>query len=115
EEIFEIIKSHLKYSGLRPILPRRTVLTGGTSQLSGVRDLASYKLKQPVRLGRPVDADILGENYAHPAFSTAAGLIGYRLKGFADASRAGGASALAGRSAERGVFGKVLKWIRNNF
>lgn len=115
EEVFEMINLRLKSSDLHPILPRRTVLTGGTSQLAGVRDLASYKLKQPVRLGRPVDADILGENYAHPAFSTAAGLISYRLKGFADASRAGGAAALAGRSSERGVVAKVLKWIRENF
>ena len=115
EEIFEMITARLKTSDLRPILPRRTVLTGGTSQLAGVRDLASFKLKQPVRLGRPVDSDILGENYAHPAFSTAAGLINYQIKGFADASRAGGASVLAGRPGERGVFAKVLAWIRENF
>ena len=115
EEIFEMISDSLVSSDLSPILPKRTVLTGGTSQLSGVRDLAAFKLKQPVRLGRPIDADILGENYAHPAFSTAAGLIGYRLKGFADASRAGGASVLAGRPGERGVFTRVLKWIRDNF
>ena len=115
EEVFELIRSQLKGSELRPILPKRTVLTGGTSQLAGVRDLASHILQQPVRLGRPVDADVLGENYAHPAFSTAAGLISYRLKGFADASRAGGAAALVGRPTERGVVAKILKWIRENF
>ena len=115
EELFEMVQAHMTASPLRPILPRRTVLTGGASQLPGVRDMAAKVLKQPVRLGRPIDADVLGENYGNPAFSTAAGLISYELKGFADASRAGAASVIAGRTSERGVIGKVLNWIRENF
>jgi cell division protein FtsA len=115
EELFEMVQAHLTASPLRPILPRRTVLTGGASQLAGVRELATSVLKQPVRMGRPIDADILGENYGNPAFSTAAGLISYELKGFADASRAGHAAALAGGESGRGVFAKVLIWIRENF
>ncbi|MEM9937226.1 MAG: cell division protein FtsA [Pseudomonadota bacterium] len=115
EEVFEIVKAKLIASELRPILPRRTVLTGGASQLPGVRDLAANSLNQPVRLGRPIDADVLGENYGNPAFSTAAGLISYELKGFADASRAGAASALAGGTIRRGMIARVLTWIRENF
>lgn len=115
EELFEMVQAHLTASPLRPILPRRTVLTGGASQLAGVRDLAASVLKQPVRMGRPIDADVLGENYGNPAFSTAAGLISYELKGFADASRAGHAAALAGGDSGRGVLAKVLIWIRENF
>lgn len=116
EEIFEMVRTKLNESELRPILPRRTVLTGGASQLPGARDLAARILNQPVRLGRPIDADVLGENYGNPAFSTAAGLISYELKGFADASRAGAASALiAGGSTGRGVIARILKWVRENF
>lgn len=115
EEIFEIVQSALKSSELAPILPKRTVLTGGASQLPGVRDMAASVLQQSVRLGRPIDADILGENYSNPAFSTAAGLISYEVKGFADASRAGAASALAGGMTGRGVFAKVFMWIKENF
>ena len=110
-----MVQAHLTASPLRPILPRRTVHTGGASQLAGVRELAAEVLKQPVRLGRPIDADILGDNYGNPAFSTAAGLISYELKGFADASRAGGAAALTGGPAGRGVISKALNWIRENF
>lgn len=115
EELFEMVQAHLTASPLRPILPRRTVLTGGASQLAGVRELAAGVLKQPVRLGRPIDADILGDNYGNPAFSTAAGLISYELKGFADASKAGGAAALTGGPTGRGVISKALNWIRENF
>lgn len=115
EEIFEMVNTALKSSELAPILPKRTVLTGGASQLPGVREMAVGVLKQSVRLGRPIDADILGENYSNPSFSTAAGLISYEVKGFADAARAGAASALAGGMTGRGVFAKVLMWIKENF
>lgn len=115
EELFEMVQAHLTASPLRPILPRRTVITGGASQLSGVRDVAARTLKQPVRLGRPVDADILGEKYTNPSFSTAAGLISYSLKGYADAARAGVGSASVGESAGRGIMGRVLNWMRENF
>ncbi len=115
EEVFELVKDALTTSQLRNILPKRTVLTGGASQLPGVREMATRVLNQPVRLGRPIDADILGENYSNPAFSTAAGLISYELKGFADAARAGAASALAGGRGERGIMGRIINWIRENF
>lgn len=115
EELFEMVNTALRSSELRPILPRRTVLTGGASQLPGVREMATSILGQPVRLGRPIDADVLGENYGNPAFSTAAGLISYELKGFADASRAGAASALAGGPTGRGVIARVFYWLRENF
>lgn len=115
EEVFELVKGALMASQLRNILPKRTVLTGGASQLPGVREMATKVLKQPVRLGRPIDADVLGENYGNPAFSTAAGLISYELKGFADAARAGAASALAGGRGERGIMGRIVNWIRENF
>ena len=115
EEVFELVRRALDASDLAQILPRRTVLTGGASQLPGVREMASRVLGLPVRLGRPIDADVLGENYGNPSFSTAAGLISYELKGFADASRAGAASALAGGSTGRGVIARVLHWIRENF
>lgn len=115
EELFEMVQAHLTASPLKPILPRRTVITGGASQLNGLRDVAARVLKQPVRLGRPVDADILGEKYTNPSFSTAAGLISYTLKGYADAAKAGAGSAQVGTRAGRGVFARVFNWIRENF
>ncbi|MEL7040864.1 MAG: cell division protein FtsA [Pseudomonadota bacterium] len=115
EELFEMVQAHLTASPLRPILPRRTVLTGGASQMAGVREFAAKVLNQPVRLGRPVDADVLGDNFGHPAFSTAAGLISYELRGFADAARAGGAKVFAGDASERGIVARILNWIRENF
>ena len=115
EELFEMVQAHLTTSPLRPVLPRRTVITGGASQLRGLRHVAEQVLKQPVRLGRPVDAEILGENFSNPSFSTAAGLISYSLKGYADAARAGAVSVRTGYRSGQGMVGRVLNWMRENF
>ncbi len=115
EEVFEMLRARMAQCELTSVLPRRTVLTGGSSQLSAVRDLAGTILNQPVRLGRPVDADVFGDKYGNPAFSTAAGLISYQVRGFADVVTAGTASAVSGGRSGRGLFARVLNWVRENF
>lgn len=115
EETLEIIRDLLQASQLKKVLPRRGVLTGGASQLAGIRDTAASVLAMPVRLGRPVAAERLGETYANPAFSTAAGLLTYCLADLPDAMRAG---ALGGDSLGFGdgsVVNKAFFWIRENF
>ncbi len=54
EEIFELVKSRLEASGYNDMAGRRCVLTGGTSQLPGIRDIAQRILDKQVRLGRPL-------------------------------------------------------------
>lgn len=115
EEIFEHVGSALDASDLRKVLPRRIVLTGGTSQLPGVREVAKRVLQAPVRLGKPTIAEFLGETLGTPAFSTASGLLLYPELGFADAMRAGIASNEYGAEARSGVVNKALHWLKENF
>ncbi len=115
EEIFEIVRDTLNASGVRRVLPRRIVLTGGASQLPGVRDVASRILNAPVRLGRPSMAEFLGETLGTPAFSTASGLLMYHELGFADAARAGAAAVENGPESRSGVVNKVFHWLEENF
>ncbi|MDD2325418.1 MAG: cell division protein FtsA [Alphaproteobacteria bacterium] len=90
EEIFELIRARLGKSGLADVAGRRVVLTGGTSQLPGIRDMASRMLDKQVRLGRPLriarptpdqqrspspTLSGLAEATSGPAFSTTAGLL----------------------------------------
>ena len=51
------------------------VLTGGASQLVGMRDLAARILDRPVRLGRPAGMRDLAESASGPGFATAVGLL----------------------------------------
>lgn len=76
EEIFEQVRDRLLKSGVGSLGGRRVVLTGGASQLGGVREVASLILGKSVRLGKPflLSPSELSQN---PAFSTCIGLLAY--------------------------------------
>ncbi|HEX2593514.1 MAG TPA: cell division protein FtsA [Rhizomicrobium sp.] len=74
EEILGHVQQRLRASGYDVAVGRRAVLTGGGSQLSGVRDLAERVLNKQVRLGRP--QMFLGmPASAGPDYATAVGLL----------------------------------------
>jgi cell division protein FtsA len=75
DEIFSELQAKLRQSGFDVAAGRRAVLTGGASQLAGVRDLASRVLNKQARLGRPQTFPGLAAATAGPAYSTALGLL----------------------------------------
>ena len=77
EETFEMVRDRLREAGLAREPGNRVVLTGGASQLVGVRELAARVLDRQVRLGRPHTTRGLPEPHDGPAFSTAAGLLAW--------------------------------------
>lgn len=77
EETFEMVRDRLDGAGLGRAASGRVVLTGGASQLMGVRDLANKILDRPVRLGRPASLRGLAESASGPAFATATGLLAW--------------------------------------
>jgi cell division protein FtsA len=77
EETFELVKDRLDHAGLGRDPGARIVLTGGASQLVGVRELAARVLDRQVRLGRPHGARGLPETATGPAFATALGLLAW--------------------------------------
>ncbi len=80
EEIFEIVRSKLELNGMHNIAGKRVVLTGGASQLLGVREMAGTMLGKQVRLGRPRALPGLAEAASGPAFATALGMLEYTTK-----------------------------------
>ena len=77
EEIFEMARARLNDSGLGDVIGRRVVLTGGASQLAGVKDLAAHVMDKQVRLGRPIRLSGLPDAVSGAAFATTAGLLTY--------------------------------------
>jgi len=75
EEIFEEANNRLKKSGFDVAAGRRAVLTGGGSQLPGIRDAASRVLNKQVRVGRPQPFPGMAAATAGPSFATALGLL----------------------------------------
>ena len=75
EETLELVRERLKASGLALDPGASIVLTGGASQLAGVREVAVRVFDRPVRLARPRRAPHLAEAAAGPAFCAAAGVL----------------------------------------
>lgn len=74
EEIFEAIRMKLEVSGLNKFHNKKIVLTGGTSNIMGIRELAYFILNGQVRLGIPNHIEGLPTEYRNPAFSTVIGM-----------------------------------------
>ena len=76
-EIFEKVKERLIEDNFYGIPSRRVVLTGGTSQLQGMKEAAAFVLddRQP-RIGYPI-MEGLPDNLENPGFTTAVGLLKY--------------------------------------
>src|SRR5512137_289787 len=75
EEIFTLILQEIKRSGYDGLLPAGMVLTGGTSALPGIRQLASQVLGIPVRTAGPEKVVGLVDQLKSPAYSTGFGLL----------------------------------------
>ena len=73
EETFEMVRERLE--GFGAVAGQRVVLTGGASQLQGVREMAATILDRQVRVGKPASVRGLPEQASGAAFATAVGLL----------------------------------------
>jgi cell division protein FtsA len=113
EEIFEMVRDHLAESPLTSEPRAQVVLTGGTSQLTGIPDLASQILKRPVRVGRPLGLGRLPNEAKNPSFAVVTGLLVYPQ--FAHLEHVEPRRARRLRNGTDGYFGKVSQWLRDGF
>jgi cell division protein FtsA len=77
EEIFEMVKDRMETAGLGSAGGTRVVLTGGASQLGGVREIAAQMLERNVRLGRPGGLIGLPDSATSANFATLVGLLAF--------------------------------------
>ena len=77
EELFELIKAELKHSGFLELLGTGIVLTGGSSKMKGVEELAEEVFHMPVRIEMPKNVKGLSEVVRNPIYSTGVGLLIY--------------------------------------
>ncbi len=111
EETFELVRSRLEASGFDRVAGRRVVLTGGASQLGGVRELAALVLDKQVRMGRPIRVHGLADATGGPAFATAAGLLTYALQAEPETMK----PTRPDGDLSAGLFGRFGTWLRENF
>jgi len=75
EEMLGMVLQEIKRSGYDGLLPAGMVLTGGTSQLPSIKNLASRMLGVPVRIAKPENLIGMTDKLDSPAFSTSVGLL----------------------------------------
>jgi cell division protein FtsA len=75
EEIIGLVLQEIKRSGYDGLLPAGMVLTGGSSALPGIRNLASSVLGVPVRIAQPDNLVGMVDKLDSPAYSTGVGLL----------------------------------------
>ncbi len=77
EEIFSLIKREVFRAGMEKIVTSGVVLTGGTSLLEGVTDVAESVFDLPTRLGTPRGISGLTDVVNNPMYATGVGLVLY--------------------------------------
>ena len=75
EEIFSLVAREVSRSGYEDILASGVVVTGGSTVLEGVPELAEQVFHLPVRLGVPLSVGGLVDVVSSPMYATGVGLI----------------------------------------
>ncbi len=75
EELFGLVMQEVKRSGYDGLLTAGLVVTGGGSQLPGLREMGRDVTGLPVRIAQPRDIQGLVDNLHSPAYATAVGLL----------------------------------------
>ena len=85
------------------------MLTGGTSKMEGVVELAEEIFHAPVRIGVPQDVKGLSDIVRNPIYSTGVGLLLYGLKQQQDRD-----VQTPTREVQMSFSEKVSAWIKKN-
>ncbi|HMY38907.1 MAG TPA: cell division protein FtsA, partial [Marinagarivorans sp.] len=75
DELFTLVQAELRRSGFENLIPAGIVLTGGTSKMEGVIELAEEIFDMPVRLGIPQNVRGMRDIVTNPIYSTGVGLL----------------------------------------
>jgi|TARA_B100000315_G_C14585713_1_gene592887 cell division protein FtsA len=97
EEILRLILLEMPRNEYESIVPAGLVLTGGSSNLSGIEALGREILRLPVRVGTPTNMHGIADTLCDPAYATSVGLLLW------------GAKHKAGRRWKGGWFGSRLR------
>ncbi len=110
EELFMLIQAELRHSGFEEMLGAGVVLTGGSSRMEGITELAEEVFRMPVRLGIPKYVGGLGEVVRSPIYSTAIGLVL-----FAHQNRNGPKASQPRTTRMQHVMSSARDWLRARF
>jgi cell division protein FtsA len=110
EELFTLIQSELRRSGFEDLIAAGIVLTGGTSKMEGVVELAEEIFHMPVRLASPQGVSGLADVVNNPMYATGVGLLMYGLK-----QQTTDSEPMMRSEGGESLMGKIKTWFTGNF
>ena len=110
EELLTLVQAELRRSGFEDLITAGVVLTGGSSKIEGLVDLAEEVFHMPVRLGSPQCVMGLVDVVRNPIYATGVGLLLFGSQNRAPR----GFDADFGRGV-RGVWERMKSWFQGNF
>ena len=110
EELLSLIQAELRRSGFENLVTAGIVMTGGSSKMEGVIELAEEIFHMPVRLGSPQYVTGLVDVVRNPIYATGVGLLlfGNQHQNDRSSDSAVGANA-------KGVWERMKNWFTGNF
>ncbi len=110
EELLTLVQAELRRSGFEDLIAAGVVLTGGSSKMEGLIDLAEEILHMPVRLGVPQTVSGLVDVVRNPIYSTGVGLLMFGHRNGVDRH----SEALSG-TGFKAVWERMRGWFQGNF
>ncbi|MCK4842698.1 MAG: cell division protein FtsA [Methylococcales bacterium] len=107
EELMLLVQAELRRSGYEDLIAAGVVLTGGSSKIKGLVELAEEIFHMPVRMGLPQHVSGLTDVVQNPVHSTGVGLL---LYGGEHQGRPGGING-----EEQGLLATMKNWFQGNF
>lgn len=109
DELFTLVQAELRRSGFEDMIAAGIVLTGGTSKMEGVIELAEEIFHMPVRLGSPHNVRGLKDIVSNPIYSTGVGLLLYGIK------QQQGSDNARRTEKDESSWARVKTWFQKNF
>jgi cell division protein FtsA len=110
EELLSLVQAELRRSGFEDLVAAGIVLTGGSSKIEGLVELAEEVFHMPVRLGVPQYVTGLVDVVRNPIFATGVGLL---LFGHHNRDQRALEDGLG--KGLRGVWDRMKGWFQGNF
>lgn len=111
DELFTLVQAELRRSGFEDLIAAGIVLTGGTSKMEGVIELAEEIFHMPVRLGMPQNVRGLSDIVNNPIYSTGVGLLTYAKQ----QQNEGRVSQYTSKIESENWWDKVKTWFQGSF
>lgn len=110
EELLSLVQAELRKSGFEEMIAAGIVLTGGSSKMEGVIDLAEEIFHMPVRLGVPQFVSGLSDVVRNPIHATGVGLLLY-----GEQHRHSAIGHMMHKGGGRGIWSRMKSWFQGNF